>query len=709
MSRTPTGARTKSAAEPLGLAFGLLLFAPIVLLGSEVGSWLRYPEIGSAVLYPPYALLTAALVLSPRRTWIWYAIVSSVAHFIASWPNWSISWILLADAANLARALIAAVLLRRAFRGQIRLESMDAIVRFVAIAVLLAPAAAATVGALNVVLHASTDQYWRTWTEWYMSNALTGLTLLPTLVLGVPLALRWRLVHANRARLAEAGLLIASFVVSGAVALLVPIGGRWHLALLLYMPVPALIWTALRFGTGAASLGLTAVTFAAIWGADRGTGLFLGASPDENVLVLQSFVVITTLPVLCIAGVSGARHGMLRLHRALLASLHDHVAILDARGVVLEINESWRRFAEGHHTTLFHQATVGDDFVGACRTSAENGDSGAALALAGVTRVLNREVGRFEMEYDDDQSHAHGRYALSVEALEHPDGGAVVTRADITARREAQMELEEQRLELSHLARVGALGQLSGAFAHELNQPLASISNNAEAARLLLRRKPADLSEIDEILGDILAADQRAAHVIRRLQALLKRGEARLQPIDAAELANDVLELARAELITRRITATAAIAPDLPLVLADRIQLQQVLLNLILNACEAMRFTVVAERRVSLSLAADTSGNLRFSVRDCGAGIEPALIDHLFEPFVTTKAEGLGLGLSISRTIISAHGGRLWAENNEERGATVHCLLPAAPTVARTSADQQPSRPNGLYSADVLPVEAGAQ
>jgi signal transduction histidine kinase len=449
------------------------------------------------------------------------------------------------------------------------------------------------------------------------------------------------------------------------------------------------------------------VTFATIWGADRGTGLFLGASPDENVLVLQLFVVITTLPVLCIAGVSGARHGMLRLHRALLASLHDHVAIIDARGVVLEVNESWRRFAESHWTTPFHQTAVGDDFVGACRTSAERGDSAAADTLAGVTRVLNREVGRFEMEYDDDHSRPHGRYALSIEALEHAEGGAVVTRADITARRQAQMELEEQRLELSHLARVGALGQLSGAFAHELNQPLASISNNAEAARLLLRRKPADLSEIDEILRDILAADQRAARVIRRLQALLKRGETRLQPIDAAELVNDVLELASAELITRRITASAVIAPELPLVLADRVQLQQVLLNFILNACEAMRFTPVAERRVSLTLSTEASGNLRFSVRDCGTGIAPALIDHLFEPFVTTKAEGLGLGLSISRTIVAAHGGRLWAENNADRGATVHCLLPAAPAAARVAVEPHVSRSNGVCSAEDSPMQAG--
>ena len=705
MSAKPAGVRPDSGAGPLGLALGLSLFLPTVLLGNVAGSWLRYPEIGSAVLFPPFALLAAALVLSPRRNWVWFIAAASLIHFFVSWPRWSVSWVLISDVANVTRALLAAVLVRRVFRGPPRLDSVDAILRFVICVVLVAPAAGATIGAFNVVLRASAATYWRTWTEWFMSNALTGLTMMPA-CLGVLAVVQWRPRRLSRARVAEVALLVTTFVVTAAIAILAPIGGRWHLALLLYMPVPALIWTAVRFGTSAASLGLTAVTCAAIWGADRGTGIFLAPSLDENVLVLQLFVLITTLPVLCIAGVSGARHRVVQLHRALLASLHDHVAVLDARGVVLEINDSWRRFAESYRPESLHRAGVGDDFVSACRASAQHGDSTAAHVLAGVTRVLNREVGRFEMEYDDDHARVHGRYALSIEALERSDGGAVVTRADVTSRRQAQMEIEEQRRELSHLARVGALGQLSGAFAHELNQPLASISNNAEAARILLRSQPAELSEIDDILRDILAADQRAAHVIRRLQALLKRGETRLQPIDAGELVNEVLELARAELITRRVTASAVIAPELPLVSADRVQLQQVLLNLILNACEAMRVVPVGDRRLSLTLGTDASDNLRFSIRDSGAGIAPALIDHLFEPFVTTKAEGLGLGLSISRTIIAAHGGRLWAENNADKGATVYCLLP--PAAGRGLGVEQPTGDLTPFLAAVTPpVRAG--
>ena len=183
--------------------------------------------------------------------------------------------------------------------------------------------------------------------------------------------------------------------------------------------------------------------------------------------------------------------------------------------------------------------------------------------------------------------------------------------------------------------------------------------------------------ELDAILNDIVASNHRAAQVIRRLRAMLNRGEARLQPMDTAELVSEVLELAHAELITRRVTATTVVGPNLPPVLGDRVQLQQVLLNLLLNACEAMASTPPPDRRLSLIVTADARRNVQFSVRDSGTGIPQNLIDRLFEPFVTTKPEGLGLGLSISRTIVAAHGGRLWAQNNADRGATVHCLFPS--------------------------------
>ena len=668
----------KHAAPDSGIVSlprGLLIFALVSLLGNEVGALLRYPDLGAAVLFPPYAALTVALVVCPRRDWVWYILVGAATHFIAHWPQWSLSWVLLADVANVARAVSAALMLHWLFDGIPDLDGVGALALFVLSAALVAPAVGATAGAANVVLHDPVRPYWRTWSAWFMSNALTGLTLLPAFLLAVTNGATWRRERMERRRVAEALLLAGLLALTCWVAFLSDAARHLHAALPFYAPLPALIWAALRFGPGGASLALSGVASVAIWSADRGSGPFLASSPDNNVLTLQLFVLLTTLPVLCIAAVAAARRRAVGLYGALLASLQDHVAILDARGVVLEVNNSWRRFADAVGVDAFHHVRPGDNCLDACRSAAAAGDATAARVLAGMTSVLSRDQRRFEVEYDRDQDGRQERYVMSVEALERSDGGAVVTRSNVTARRQAQLEIEEQRRALFHLARVAVLGQLSGALAHELSQPLAAILANADAARNLIRRQPPDLAEVSAILDDIASEDRRAAQVIHRLRALLKRGEKRVQALDLGELVNEVLELARAELTTRRVSATASVEPNLPLVPGDRVQLQQVLLNLILNGCEAMKTTLEPDRTLLLSVRAEAKRCVRFSVRDHGTGIPPELIDRLFEPFVTTKPEGLGLGLAISRTIVMAHGGRLWAENNADRGATLHCLL----------------------------------
>jgi C4-dicarboxylate-specific signal transduction histidine kinase len=352
---------------------------------------------------------------------------------------------------------------------------------------------------------------------------------------------------------------------------------------------------------------------------------------------------------------------------------------------VLEVNDSWKRFGERPGVQRFHQVRPGESYEAACRGAAEAGDSIAVSILSGLTRVLSRHNRRVEIEFDETHDGLRRAYLMIVEAIERFDGGAVVTCADITARLQTEMELEDQRRQLSRLSRVAVLGQLSGAFAHELNQPLAAILSNAEAGRQLLKREPVELMEIAAILQDIVADDHRAAAVIARLRALLKRGERRFEQIDMRELIDDVMALSRTELITRQVHANVRVEPALPPFLGDRVQLHQVLLNLILNGCEAMSGIPVAERALDLSVTV-TDGALHVSVRDHGTGIRPDMLGRLFEPFLTTKPDGLGLGLSISRTIVAAHGGRLWGENHPDGGATLHCVLPMAMPVVTSSA-----------------------
>jgi integral membrane sensor domain MASE1 len=249
----------------------LVLLATILWFGNAIAAALRYPEIGSAVLFLPYAILTAALVFAPRRDWIWYFLVGCVAHALAMWPTWTWSWVLIADVANMVRAFLAAWLLRRCFDGPPRLSSIGSLTRFVAVAVVIAPAAGATIGAANVVLHAAPLTYGRVWVSWWRSNALTGLTLLPALMAAMTALVRPR-PPVLRRRIAEGSLLVGGLAVMCALVFLQRDSSPWIRMLSRYGPLPLLIWAALRFGPGAASFAVTTVVVVAIWAADAVSG-----------------------------------------------------------------------------------------------------------------------------------------------------------------------------------------------------------------------------------------------------------------------------------------------------------------------------------------------------------------------------------------------------------------------------------------------------
>jgi PAS domain S-box-containing protein len=247
---------------------------------------------------------------------------------------------------------------------------------------------------------------------------------------------------------------------------------------------------------------------------------------------------------------------------------------------------------------------------------------------------------------------------------------------DITARKQAELEVQQQRGELAHLSRVTMLGELSGSLAHELNQPLTAILSNAQAAQRFLAHDNADLNEVRDILADIVAEDKRAGEVIRRLRLLLKKGEVQHQPFDINEVVREVLKLVRSDLVNQGVAVEAELAPALPEVNADRVQLQQVLLNLVMNACDAMAGGPAGDHKLIIRTELAGSEGIRVSVADRGVGLASENLEKVFEPFFTTKVQGMGLGLSVCRSIITAHGGKLWATNNPGRGATFQFTLP---------------------------------
>jgi PAS domain S-box-containing protein len=248
---------------------------------------------------------------------------------------------------------------------------------------------------------------------------------------------------------------------------------------------------------------------------------------------------------------------------------------------------------------------------------------------------------------------------------------------DVTDRKRAELQADAHRGELAHLSRVAMLGELSGTLAHELSQPLTAVLVNAQAARTVLNRDPLDTETLREMVDDIIKNNKRAGAVIDRLRALLKKADTTLQPLDINDVVREVLDLAYGELTSRRIVATSTLVQGMPLVRGDRVQLQQVVLNLVLNACDAMSSTSSAQRRLELTTSYD-AGFVQLMVSDRGPGVPKDQLERVFEPFVTFREQGLGLGLAISRSIMVAHGGSIRAENDPDGGATFRCLLPIA-------------------------------
>jgi len=250
--------------------------------------------------------------------------------------------------------------------------------------------------------------------------------------------------------------------------------------------------------------------------------------------------------------------------------------------------------------------------------------------------------------------------------------------------RQTRQELEQLRSELARAGRVTALGQLASALAHELSQPLGAILRNAEAAEIHLNSPAPDLQELREIVSDIRKDDRRAGDVIEQMRALIKRRTLEMHPLPLNELVQDVISLVHSDAVERHVALDYVVAPGLPLVAGDRVHLSQVLLNLIINGMDAIQSSPASSaKRVVIEARPKEEGKVEVAVTDSGPGVPPEVIAKVFDPFYTTKSGGLGMGLPISRTIIEAHGGRLWAEPAPSgRGLTFRFTLAEAQAAA---------------------------
>ncbi len=298
----------------------------------------------------------------------------------------------------------------------------------------------------------------------------------------------------------------------------------------------------------------------------------------------------------------------------------------------------------------------------------------------GWARAIDRD-GDYESEFRVVPADGQMRWLASRGRVEYEGGVAVLSRGvlfDITDRKQAEHETDRLQIEIAHVGRVSMMGQLASALAHEINQPLGAILRNAEAAEIFLQDPSPDLIEVRAILADIRKDDQRAGQVIDRMRGMLKRNKLDTQPVEVTELVSDVVAMVRADALARQSRLEIDVPNSLPRVCGDRVQLQQVLLNLILNGLDSLQGTSRDDRLVRLSARLDETQTVEITVSDSGQGIPTEKLQRVFDPFFTTKTKGMGMGLPISRNIIEAHSGRLWAENNRGGGAIFRFTLPVA-------------------------------
>ena len=414
---------------------------------------------------------------------------------------------------------------------------------------------------------------------------------------------------------------------------------------------------------------------ACVVGGRSATRRHLRMSTMMTALMVQAALVLFVLVKVRRRSAQAAIEGGETMNRAVLASLPGHIAILDRDGILLQSNRRWSRPGVPRAMLRLAEVELGQSYIDALREVAAAGDVGASLAIERVAAIL---AGCHTDGSVEDRCPLGDRWLeIRATALTRPEGGAIAVYLDITERARAAVGASSVRDDLTHLHRAAAMGELAASIVHELNQPLAAILTNAEAAQWVLDREPIDRQMLHDMLRDVIADDSRAAEVIRRMRTLLRRGEVRSSTHDLNDLAGEVVRLVSNDAALRGVSITLAVDRAPLRVCGDGVQLQQVMLNLVINAVDAVARTSSGERRVWVRTAR-RGGCCEIAVEDTGEGIAEGDIERVFEPFYSTKPDGLGVGLSISRMLVEAHGGRLQASRSPGGGAIFWCTLPPA-------------------------------
>jgi PAS domain S-box-containing protein len=672
---------SRSVGWPSALA-GPAIAALLYLLGAETAFLIgTLSDRIFAPFWPPNVVLFCVFLLVPHQRWWIYLAVIFPAHTIAEiGVGMPFPQLLVAFVTNVAVAMLNATAGRALIGPLPWFDSLRKSCLYVMITALVSPMLVALGGAfVPIVGGGSISQFWTYWAQWFVSNAVSSLAL-------GPLVLTWlaerdlRGVHIPARAAAEATTLaIGLFIVCAAVFE----SGRGAAAAgllpsLLYLPLPLIIWAAVRFGTRGASGAILVVAVALLWRALKGPSPFMAETPEASVFAIQAFLIGLSVPALLL----GAAIDETRRAERTIRTAEERMAFAAVAADLCMWHFNYRSeqfwitdygcrmwgFAPGQPVT---RQTILDTIHPEDRQLARNTIRSATLS----TNPIDTE---FRIVRKDDGQVRWIRARARADRDDNGDMSQVSgTFSDITNQKATESELLQQRRDLAHLMRVSMLGGVSGSIAHELTQPLTAILSNAQAARIMLDRENPDIEKIAAALDDIIAEDSRAGDVIHHMRRMMRKSETKLEPVDVNQLINSSLGLLHSEFVARRIKCTCDLAKEMPAVSGDPVQLQQVFLNLILNAMEAMNEVSPARRKIAIRTRVQDGGKISIRIIDRGIGVAPANEEKIFQPFFSTKERGLGLGLAICSSIIKLHGGTLNLVNNATEGATAALVIPS--------------------------------
>ncbi|HEY1791038.1 MAG TPA: MASE1 domain-containing protein [Verrucomicrobiae bacterium] len=673
----------RTSFDQLTILRGFFVFVGYYL-GARMGLALTFQLNPISVMWPTNVVLFAALLLSPPRSWPFLVLCALPAHLVTEIHSGiPMGMVLCWFVSNTFEALIGAVSIRFFSAASTKFNRMRDIFILFVCAAFLAPFLSSFLDSAFVLLnHWGNQEYWKIWRMRFFSNAFAAFIFLPAILKWVP----GKLPSFDKVpwlRVLEGGAAFLGLMTVSLFIFCIQKSGPAAQPALLYVSLPFLLWIAMRFGPAETSAATCCVALIAIWGAVHGHGPFSYRVPEQNALSIQMFFSFMSVTLLLLSIAIGERR---RAEERFTKAFHSSPdAMLISRlkdGHIFEMNEccesmfGFRRDETIGRTVdeMNIYASLEDRERLIAAISVKEGMRDLALCLRTRTGELR-----------------HTLVSADVEDIGGEDCLITVIH-DVSDRKRA----EEAQQNLAHASRLTVAGELTAMIAHEINQPLGAIICNVRAAELLLEAENPSLEEIREILSDIRRDDLRADEAIRRIRSLLRKHEMQMKAMDANETITSVVRLLTADALRRRVPIVKDLAESLELVQGDPIYLQQVLLNLILNGIEAMDNSPEESRQITIRTKQKSKETVEVTVADCGHGIGAAKMPLIFDSFYTTKPNGLGLGLAIARSIIEAHTGRIWAENNPGCGATFHFTLRTVPQEGLTCDAQTEADPPGV-------------